>query len=319
MRRRTGLPHCWRTGPPHCRRTGRAEVVVLFVVVAGTLAHSTTAQSLRLVVDETGRQVGLPVRVERIVSLAPSLTEILYALGLEARLVGVTDFCDFPLEAKSKPRVGQVINPSLEKIVALKPDLVLGTTAGNRRETATALERLGIPLYGLDPRSVEDVLASIRRLGELLEVAEAGGELEAHLRGRLERVAARVNARARPRVLFVLWVEPLMSVGRKTFVHDALARAGAESVSGDRAEDWPRLSLEEVLRQNPDYLIVPRSPAVESRLQELGGNPVWRELRALREKRVILLDEAVLRPGPRIVDTIEQLARALHPEPFESR
>lgn len=301
------------------RQARRAEVVATTLFVAAVLAPWAAGQQLRLVVDETGRRVGVAARVERIVSLAPSITEILFALGLESRLAGVTDWCDFPPAAKSKPSVGQVISPSLEKIAALKPDLVLATTAGNRRETATAIEQLGIPLYGLNPRSVEEVLTSIRTLGELLHVPQAGADLEAGLRSRLETVSARVGGRPRPRVLFVLWLEPLMSIGRQTFVHDALVRAGAESVSAERPEDWPRLSLEEALRQNPDYLILAHSPALERRLAALRTDPVWSTLRALRENRVVLLDEAVLRPGPRIVDAIEQLARALHPEAFEPR
>lgn len=301
------------------RQTRQAEAVATTLFVAAVLAPCAAAQQLRVIVDETGRRVGVPARVERIVSLAPSITEILFALGLESRLAGVTDWCDFPHAAKSKPSVGQVISPSLEKIAALKPDLVLATTAGNRRETATAIERLGIPLYGLNPRSVEEVLTSIRTLGELLHVPQAGADLEAGLRSRLETVAARVGGRPRPRVLFVLWLEPLMSIGRQTFVHDALVRAGAESVSAERPEDWPRLSLEEALRQNPDYLILAHSPALEHRLAALRTDPVWSTLHALRENRIVLLDEAVLRPGPRIVDAIEQLARALHPEAFEPR
>jgi iron complex transport system substrate-binding protein len=301
------------------RQARRAEVVATTLFVAAVLAPWAAAQQLRLVVDETGRRVGVPARVERIVSLAPSITEILFALGLESRLAGVTDWCDFPPAAKSKPSVGQVISPSLEKIAALKPDLVLATTAGNRRETATAIEQLGIPLYGLNPRSVEEVLTSIRTLGELLHVPQAGADLEAGLRSRLKTVAARVGGRPRLRVLFVLWLEPLMSIGRQTFVHDALVRAGAESVSAERPEDWPRLSLEEALRQNPDYLILAHSPALERRLAALRTDPVWSTLHALRENRIVLLDEAVLRPGPRIVDAIEQLARALHPEAFEPR
>lgn len=300
----------------------RRSVGSLWVVVASVvalLALPAAAQRLRLVVDETGRQVGVPERVERIVSLAPSVTELLYALGLEGRLVGVTDYCDYPPAAKAKPSVGEVISPSLEKIVSLKPDLILATTSGNRRETVTAIERLGIPLYGLNSRSVEDVLLSLRALGELLGVPEAGARLESQLRARLEAMAERLASQPKRRVLFVLWLEPLMSIGPNTFVHDALVRAGAESITADRPEDWPRLSLEEILRQDPDYLILTHSPVLERRLAALRADPVWSRLRALRENRVVVLDEAALRPGPRIVDAIEQLVRALHPEVFEAQ
>lgn len=292
---------------------------LLVASVVALLALPAAAQRLRLVVDETGRQVGVPERVERIVSLAPSVTELVYALGLEARLVGVTDYCDYPPAAKAKPSVGEVISPSLEKIVSLKPDLILATTSGNRRETVTAIERLGIPLYGLNSRSVEDVLLALRTLGELIGVPEAGARLESQLRARLEAMAERLASQPKRRVLFVLWLEPLMSIGPNTFVHDALVRAGAESITADRPEDWPRLSLEEILRQDPDYLILTHSPVLERRLDALRRDPVWSRLRALRENRVVVLDEAALRPGPRIVDAIEQLVRALHPEVFEAQ
>jgi len=287
------------------------------VLLAVTLGAS--AQGLRLVTDETGRRVGVPARVERIVSLAPNITEILYALGLEARVVGVSNYCNYPAAAKTKPPVGEIISPSLEKIVALKPDLVLATPAGNRRETVIALERLGVAVYGIDPREVEGVFRTIENMSELLGVPEAGAKLAAELRAELAAVATQVEGRSRPRVLFVLWLEPLMSVGRYTFIQDVLRRAGAESATADRSEDWPRLSLEEVIRRNPDYLVLAHSPALEQQLADLRQRPAWQGLRALEKGRVILLDEAVLRPGPRIVEAVARLAQALHPEAFELR
>ncbi len=132
------------------------------------------AGDTRMVVDQTGRRVEVPARIERIISLAPNLTEIVYALGLQDRLVGVTTLCDYPPAAREKPKVGDVLNPSLEKIVQLQPDVVLGTTAGNRRATVDALERLDVPLYGVDARSVEGIFDSIRHLAELTRVPKRG-------------------------------------------------------------------------------------------------------------------------------------------------
>lgn len=301
------------------RSQARRRMLIATLASALFVGLVAAAQHLRQVYDETGRRIILPQKIERIVSLAPSVTELVYALGLEARLVGVTDYCDHPPAARSKPSVGQVISPSLEKIAALKPDLILATTSGNRRETVTAIERLGIPLYGLNARSVENVLLSIRTLADLLGVPQAGADLQTRLQDRLQAVSMRLQGRARPRVLFVIWWEPLMSAGRQTFVHDVLALAGADSVSASRSEDWPRLSREEVLREDPDYLILARSPVVERRIENLRTDPVWGRLRALRENKTVVLDEAVLRPGPRIADAVEQLARALHPEAFETR
>lgn len=293
-----------------------SAIGALGVCLAASLPARAAETHYRTVVDETGRTMRIPVRIERVVSLAPNLTEILYALGLEDRLVGVTNQCDFPPEARQKRIVGDVVNPSLEEIIQLKPDVVFGTTAGNRRETADALERLGIPLYGIDPHSVDDVLASVRRIAELLGVPERGAELEARLRARLMALHQRLNSVSRPRVLFAIWLDPLITVGGDTFLNDLLRRAGARSVTGDISSDWPRLSLEVALELDPDFLVLPNSHSLKSRLADLSNRRPWQSLRAVEQGRVIWMDDAVLRPGPRIVDVIETLARQIHPEAF---
>lgn len=268
----------------------------------------------RLLVDETGREVRVPVPIERIVSLAPNLTEIVYALGQESRLVGVSDVCDYPPEARQKPKVGSVVTPSIETIIQLRPDVVLGTTAGNRRETADSLERVGIAVYGLDPRNVEGILVSIRHLAELLGVPEKGREVIAALRARLDGVAASVSQTTKPVVLFVLWLDPLLSIGPDTFLHDVLARAGADSITADINQNWPRLSIEEVIERDPDYLVLPRMPQLQSRFEQLRREPPWGSLRAVTTGRIVWLEDHVMRPGPRIAEVIADLARQLHPE-----
>jgi len=280
------------------------------------LALSGAERPTRTVVDETGRALQVPMRIERIVSLAPNLTEIVYALGLEARLVGVTNLCDFPPAARAKPKVGDVLNPSLEKIIELKPDVVLGTTAGNRRETVEALERAGLPLYGAQTRNVEEILASIRNIAELLGAPEAGEPLVRQLQARLATLGTQLERAQKPRILFVLWLDPLLTVGGDTFLNDVLSRAGAESVTAELGQDWPRLSLEFVIEHDPDYLVLPHTFGLEARLARLAAGPPWQQVRATAENRIIWLEDAVLRPGPRIVDAIEALARALHPEIF---
>ena len=285
---------------------GFACLLLLAPVLAG-------AQETRAVVDETGRRLAVPARVERIVSLAPNLTEIAFALGLEEKLVGVTSHCDFPAAARAKPQVGDVVNPSLERILELKPDVVLGTTAGNRRETVEALERLGVPLYGVEARSVEGIFVSIRDIAELAGTPRAGVELAEHLEARLAAVEEGTARATRPRVLFAIWMEPLVTIGNDTFLNDVLARAGAVSVTADLGESWPRLSVEEVIARDPDYLILPRTHSLQASFERLVQEDPWRRLRAVRENRIVWLDDAVLRPGPRIVDAIEELARALHP------
>lgn len=298
---------------PH-RRLVKATALWLGAAALFVLPATTAAQERRPVVDETGRRLAVPARVERIVTLAPNLTEIVFALGLEEKLVGVTSHCDFPAAARTKPQVGDVVNPSLEKILDLKPDLVLATTAGNRRETVEALERLGVPLYGVEARSVEGIFVSIRDIAELAGTPQAGVELAEHLEARLAAVEEGTARATRPRVLFAIWVEPLVTIGKDTFLNDVLARAGAQSVTADLGESWPRLSVEEVIRRDPDYLILPRTHSLQVSFERLVQEDPWRQLRAVRENRIVWLDDAVLRPGPRIVGAIEELARALRPE-----
>lgn len=297
----------------------RLVAAVWLLVVGFSSLVGAGEPDTRTVVDETGRRVRVPERIERVVSLAPNLTEIVYALGEEARLVGVTNQCDFPPAARAKPRVGDVISPSLEKIIELKPDVVLGTTAGNRRETVEALDRAGIPLYGVDPHSVEDIFTSIEHLADLLGVPKAGRDLNANLRARLEALTAPLARVRRPRILFVLWLEPLLTVGADTFLNDVLDRAAADSITAGVDEAWPRLSLEVVIERDPDYLVLPRTHSLQARLAELASRPPWQRLRAIEENHVLWLNDAVLRPGPRVVDAIETLAHELHPEAFPAK
>jgi iron complex transport system substrate-binding protein len=270
--------------------------------------------SARQVIDETGRRVNVPDVPDRIVSLAPSITEIVYALGLSNRLLGDTDYCDYPAEARSKPHVGAVSNPSLEKIVALRPDLVLGTAEGNRRETADQLERLGIPLYGLSAHTVDQTLRSIEDLGAILGCEARARRLAESLRARVESVEQKVRGRERPKVLFAVWIHPLITAGHDTFIADLIRRAGGASITDDFRTEWPRMSLEEVFRRDPDVILFPRTDGFSPGLGELSRLPGWKDLRAVREQRLYFVPETIMRPCPRLVDALEQVAAILHPE-----
>ena len=293
---------------------------ILWMLAIAWVIPSQVGRGFVQVRDETGRQVMVPAAVRRIVSLAPSLTETVYALGAQERLVGVTDYCDYPPEARTKPRVGGAINPNLEQVVALKPDLVLATRALNRRETVEALERLGVAVYATDPRSVDGMLESTRHLGEVIGAWEQGEALVAALGARRAELKQRLAASRPKRVLFVVWQEPLISIGQQTFLADALRWAGAESVV-ETTQDWPRLNLEEVIRLRPDYLVFASSHAetVEPIFEALRAQPGWRNLEAVVERHVVVVSDAVSRPSPRLVDAIERLARQLHPEAFAEK
>jgi iron complex transport system substrate-binding protein len=278
---------------------------------------SPSPPAFREITDETGRTIRIPQSVDRIVSLAPSLTETLYALGLQERLVGDTDYCDFPPAAQRKTKVGGAVNPSLEAIAALHPDLVLVTKSLNRLDTVRALADLGIPSYATDPHTVQEIIASTERLAEVLGVPEAGGSIVKDLERRLAETQRRVAPFPLRRVLFVVWTEPLISVGKNTFIADALIHAGAVSII-DSAQNWPQVSLEDVVHQQPEFLIFPEShsAAAPPNLESLGNLPGWRILDAAKNRRYALVSDAVNRPAPRIVSAIEELAKQLHPEAF---
>jgi iron complex transport system substrate-binding protein len=281
--------------------------------------NAAQSDTNRIVTDDLGRKVKMPAEVKRIISLAPNLTETVYALGLEDRLAGDTDLCDTPAEAKSKPHVGNPQSPSLEAIVALHPDLVLATTSINRLGTADALERMGIPVYTTDDdtHTVLAMLDSIGRMAELMGAQQQGMELVAKLRARLDALHARLNDSPPVHVLFVVWTDPLMTIGQNTFIADALRWAGAESVVLSK-QNWPRLSVEEVVRLQPDYIVFTsdHGSAGPAELADLRSRPVWRNLDAVEMGHVVDMDEEALRPSPGLIAAIEQLARDVHPQAF---
>lgn len=271
----------------------------------------------RELTDETGRTVRVPQPVRRIVSLAPSLTETIYALGLEERLVGDTDFCDYPPDARKKTKVGGAINPSLEKIATLRPDLVLVTKNLNRLETVRSLEALGIASYATDPHSVAEILSSTQRLADVLGAREQGTSIVEDLKHRLAELQERLRALPPRRVLFVVWTEPLISIGTHTFIADALRQAGAVSIV-DSTQSWPQVNLEEIVRLQPEFLVFANAhlESTSHDFDVIAGLPGWRLLEAVRNRRYAVINDAVNRPAPRIIMAIEDLARQLHPDAF---
>jgi iron complex transport system substrate-binding protein len=285
-----------------------ASALVLFFTFFGVAPVFLPA---RQVVDQTGRRVNIPDRLARLVSLAPSITETLFALGLGNQLVGDTDYCDYPQEARQKARVGSILNPNLEKIVALKPDLVLGSPGANRRETADQLERLGIPVYGVKTQSVEETLRSIEDLGHVLGRESEAQGLVVSLRRRIAVVEQRAAARRNPKVLFVVWYRPLTTAGPHTFIDDVMRRAGGVPINEGLNGEWPRVSLEEVLHRDPEVILFPSAGAFSPSLDELSRLPGWKDLRAVRMRHLYFIPETIIRPSPRLVDALEEVAHIL--------
>jgi iron complex transport system substrate-binding protein len=290
---------------------------VTTLIAALALAALAPASAWGLeVVDQVGRSLTLAAPPQRIVSLDPSVTEVLYAIGAQDRLVGVTDFCDYPPEARRKPHVGDMLSPNLETLVTLKPDLVVATREGNRKETFDQLERLGIPVYLVDPITVRDVLKLIADLGELTNRRDGTAAVTRDLERRIAAVQERVAGRPRPRVLYVLWPEPLIVPGRGVLVTELITLAGGASVTGDQGQGYPRLSLEAAVGRKPEVIILARhgsrgGATAREQWQRLESMP------AVKSGRLYTADGDLMhRYGPRMVVGLETLARLIHPEAF---
>jgi len=283
-------------------------LLILFLFLIG----STSQEELR-VRDDRGVWITFSHPPQRIISLAPNITEILYLLNLDSRLVAVSNMCDYPPEASAKPRVGG-FNPSVEKIISLKPDLILGTTAGNRKETLRRLELLGESVFVTSPYNIEQILQAILKIGKIAGREELATAKIQQLRKRIESVTSRVKGLSRPRVLFLIWHQPLMSTGGNTFLNNLIRLAGGSSISEDVKQNISIFSREEIIRRDPEVIFLPtfkEKRTLKKFLQQ------WSMLTAVKKGSVYQLNEdLLLRPGPRIVDGLQLMAKILHPEAF---
>jgi ABC-type Fe3+-hydroxamate transport system substrate-binding protein len=286
-----------------------------FILILVASLFMLASVATRVWTDDKGRRVVVPRHPERILSYAPNLTEILFAIGASDRLVGRTRFCDWPPEAQSVPSFGGILDPDFEKIAALRPDLVLATTVGNPRDKVEALGRLGYPVFVTSPQTVKDVVSDIEQIGNVVDAREGAAQVAARMRADLEEVGRRVEGRPAPRTLVVIWQDPLRTIGQGTFLEDIVRRAGGEPVLGPGDAKYPQLSMEVVLRKAPEVILLglPGEPG-------RGEERFWAQfptLPAVRDGRILSVDiETLSRPGPRIAEAIRDLARAIHPAAF---
>ncbi len=274
--------------------------------------------SSRSFVDDAGHRIYLSKPPARIVSLAPSITEMLFSLGLDEQIVAVTEFCDYPEAAKSKAKVGYS-NPSVETVIALRPEVVLAPRDFLRPDLQTKLEQLKIPVFVLDARTLEDIPLQIHTLGKMFEKTSAANEVTQHMRRRLAEIRRQVETRPAKRVLYVLNSQPLITVGPGSFIHQMIGLAGGINVAAQTGVAYPRLNMEAVLKENPEVLIFPSGEVETVSRSEQQQWRRWDSLSAVKQQRFHEVSSSLLnRPGPRVVEGLEQLARAIHPELFDS-
>jgi iron complex transport system substrate-binding protein len=265
--------------------------------------------------DGIGRQIELPRHPQRIISLAPSITETLYLLGAQDRLIGDTIQCTWPEDAKHKPKMGDLLNPNYEVILAAKPDLVIASTAGNDRNAIMKLAGLGVPVYVAAPRNVERIFLSVEDIARITDCTERGSQLLAQMKARLDNIKLRIRGLPPVRAFFITWLDPLLAPGKDTFENDVLSLVNVVSITADIPQYYPRYSLEQILVKNPDVIVTVK--------QE--GNPIpdfkkiagWRDLPAVQKGRVYILTEYFQHPSPLFIDSVEDLAKKLYPERFK--
>jgi iron complex transport system substrate-binding protein len=269
----------------------------------------------RELLDKAGRMVSLPDNPRRIVALAPSVTEIVFVLGQERRLVGVSTHSDFPEHAKGLPRIGTYVRPDVERILALKPDLCLAVKDGNPKVLVERLETLGIPVYAVDPKNLSAIMEAVRGIGEVLGSAGKAEAVTDEMQQRIEAVAElAANARSRPRVFYQIGLSPMVSVGKGSFLHEMIELAGGINLAAGE-ELYPRFSSEEVVTLAPEVILVSAMRSEGFRAQEHWAR--FATIPAVAGGRVYAVDSDLFdRPSPRLVLALEELARLLHPELF---
>lgn len=265
------------------------------------------------VTDSLGRTVSLDAEPQRIVSLAPAITEILFVLDLGDRIVGVTEYCDFPAEAAEKPKVGGFKDPNMERILEQQPDLIF-VAYGVQEELVDQMEDLGLTVCVLDAETVPEVAGNIRIAGTLTGAVDAAERVAGDIETRMEAVIQAVSGRTAPTVFFEVWNDPLMTAGSTSFLHSLLTLAGGNNIGGDSTESYYNYSMELLLEKDPQvYIINDHSHTPD----DVMARPGYDALQSVKAGRVYSIDDNLInRAGPRVIDGLEQMAQLLHPEAF---
>ena len=301
------------------RTSFTAMVVVMLLLVMVTGCGQSGGNSDKLpdkepvsavfpmtVVDDAGRSVEVVAEPQRIISLIPSLTETLFALGLEDRVVGVTDYCNYPAEALTKEKVGNLFNLNMEAILGLEPDLVLAAESAMMQDALNFLTENGITVVVIEPLTLDAIEESIRQVGKITGVPEKGAEVASVVRAERDALAASVGTVAaadRPNIFILLDTEAIYTLGDGVFLSDMVTAAGGVNAAADQGEGYLQLSEEALFELDPDIIICtfPMSDQVLAKA-------TWQELQAVKNGRVFDVDgDLVSRPGPRIVQGLEEL------------
>src|SRR5215213_7262341 len=291
-----------------------AQASPVAVTCAATpLAAEPTVFS-QVITDDAGRKVTIERSPTRIVSIAPSNTEMLFALGLDERIVGVDSYSNYPPEAAQKPQVGSYLEPDLERIVAAEPDLILATEA-HVGTVLPELDALGLPTVVIEPADLDEVFSDLLLVGTITDMSPRAQHVVCELQARVDAVTHAVAGAPRPRVFFELSPD-LYTAGPGSYIDDLISRAGGDNVAAGAAEPWPQLSAEAVVSADPEVILLADHEAGIT-AEQVAARPGWQQMSAVQQGSIVSLNaDLVARPGPRVVDGLEAITAALHPELF---
>lgn len=293
------------------------KILCLAVVIVLSLTGCSflrTSGPITLV-DDFDREVSLEEPAQRVISLVPAATEIMFALGAGEKVVGASEYCNYPAAALDIPRVGGFDGPNLEAIVALEPDLVLA--ASLHKDAVEGLEGLGISVLALDPMTFEEIYANIELLARAIGEEKAGKDLVADMKGRLEAVSDAIGqlGEERPRVFYESWYPGIWTAGEDTFVNEIITLAGGKNLAWGVSR-WTEMQEEDVLARNPDVII--HGYLDLSLVEPFDQRNGWHVVTAVREEKIFFVNPDIFtRTGPRVVDAVEELARLIYPDKFE--
>ncbi len=291
---------------------------ILLLMITGLFLTKATQTDAGIVMDQLGRHVRVPDNPQRIVALAPNITEIIFALKQDHRLIGVTRYSDYPPEATKLPKVGSYVHLDIERIVALNPDLCIAIKDGNPKAVAQRLESLKIPVYAVDPKSLDTIMETILEIGKILNANDRAKALVQNMSSRIQRVRSLVKETVNsPKVFFQIGISPIVSVGTPTFIHELILLAGGRNLAAG-STPYPRFNREQVLALSPEVIIITSMARAAVFEQVKAEWSRWPELPAVRNGRIFLEDSNLFdRPTPRLVEGLELLVRLIHPELFK--
>ena len=265
----------------------------------------------RTLTDEMGRKVVVPDHPHRVICLMPTVTDTVFALGAGDDVVAISDYTKYPAAALKKPSVGDLIKPSIETILSLHPDLVIGMQPKGPMEVTDQLERAGIPIFLVSPHGIAGIFHSVETIGTALNRTPQADALVYNLQARVDAVRARTKGLVAPRVFMPIWYDPITTIGKNAFITEIIEAAGGRSVTDDLSTEWPQISMEVVLERAPDALLLVRGG--KTTLQVLQDRPGWSSMTAIKARRAYYVDDRINFASPVAIDALEDLAKQFHP------